>query len=92
MGWPWFEGAAILLPCTPDALLPDKEVSRAFGKVGFHATEAQLRLRQARVADCSTGKAGPGHIERFTLFQIARVLVRLNRVARFIVNANHSIM
>jgi hypothetical protein len=29
---------------------------------------------------------------RLTLFEIARVLVRFNHVARFIVNANHRLM
>jgi hypothetical protein len=29
---------------------------------------------------------------RLPLFELARVLVRLNRVARFIVNGNHSSM
>jgi len=34
----------------------------------------------------------PTHTRALRLLEIARVLVRFNHVARFIVNANHSIM
>jgi len=34
----------------------------------------------------------PTHTRALRLLEIARVLVRFNHVARFIVNANHSVM
>jgi hypothetical protein len=39
-----------------------------------------------------TGKVRLGASTNLRLFEIARVLVRFNHVASFIVNANHSIM
>jgi hypothetical protein len=39
-----------------------------------------------------SGKCDVMRVKTLRLFELARVHVRLNRVARFIVNANHSVM